>query len=233
MEKVTLKTRIRRFFDMGYEHEFQLAQKEKILVETQDVYATTSEMMFVTYFILGIGIGAPIAAAILLNLFLSGESLLLFISLLLFAFSIFFTPLSFLITYDYVFQRKRVFFYLTNLRVVKFIRKGQLQLKDKYKDLKYSELACIRPTAAIHYDFTFFAVKPDKTCFITITDIQFPVLSKYHEKIVISLKKKEAVKFWQDIIDFLIPSIPLIPHPHIDRLLLNKKFVSPTFSGDK
>jgi len=133
-------------------------------------------------------------------------------------------PLSVSITYDYVYRRRRIFYYITNLRIVKFIRKGQFQIKDKYMELKYSDLICIRLSALLHFDLTFYTILPHQSSYISENVTRFP-LSKDHKLIEIALDTKQGTKLWGDIQASLVPIIPLVPHPHLKSVLINKKFM--------
>jgi hypothetical protein len=63
--------------------------------------------------------------------------------------------------------------------------------------------------------------------FYALGDQVYKSEPKEQEKIVIHLEGTPGKDVWEEIKAFLFPMIPLIPHPLLKFIIVNKNFVAP------
>ena len=134
------------------------------------------------------------------------------------------TPLFFRVGYFAFFRKKRTVFYVTNLRIVELIRKGSLNRKSHFKEIKYKDLDFLIKNINM---LSFHKKVIFQVPFYALDDEMYKPEPKEQEKIAIHLEGTPGEIVWEKIEAFLFPMIPLIPHPRLKFIILNKNLVSP------
>jgi hypothetical protein len=213
----------------GYKTDFNLFEEENVLVETSHIYDHKSFpfRIFSKILVILINIGFFVGAFFLFTLafhlsiltfaFLIIGSLLLFLGILL-------IPLLLRAGYFSFFRKKRTIYYVTNQRIVELIRKGFFNRKNHFKEIKYNDLDYLIKnikTLSFHKKVIF------KIPYYALDDEVYKSEPKEQEKIEIHLEGTKGEKKWDEIKAFLFPMIPLIPHPRLKFIILNKNLVVP------
>jgi hypothetical protein len=213
----------------GYKNNFNLLEEENVLVETPHVYDHKGfpfrilGKILVIVINFGLFVGAfflftlAFHPSILTFAFLIMGSLLLIIGVLL-------IPLLLRAGYFSFFRKKRTIFYVTNQRIVELIRKGLFNRKNHFKEIKYNELDYLIKnvkTLSFHKKVIF------QVPYYALEDEVYKAEPKEQEKIEIHLEGTKGKKKWDEIKAFLFPMIPLIPHPRLKFIILNKNLVVP------
>ena len=212
----------------GYKTNFNLLKDENVLVETAHIYDHRNSpfrifsKLLVMAIIFGLLIGAfllfAVASAfpndILIPFILGGISL--FIGVIALA-------LSLKTGYFSFFRKRRTIFYITNQRIVELVKKGSLNRTDHFKEIKYNHLDYLiknRKTLSFHkriiFQFPFYALDDDV----------YKAEPVDQEKIVIHLGGARGRRVWEDIKAYLFPMIPLIAHPKLKFIIVNKNLAA-------
>lgn len=213
----------------GYKTNFNLLEDENVLVETSHIYDRRS--YFFTIFtkllaiaiIIGLFVGAfflfffAFSPTFFMFVFLVMGSLLLLIGVML-------TPLFLRAGYFSFLRKKRIIFYITNQRIVELIKKGHLVRKNHFKEIKYNNLDYLvknMKTLSFHKKVIF------KVPFYALDDEEYKSEPKEQEKIIINLEGPTGESVWEEIRAYLFPMIPLVPHPKLKFIILNKNLLAP------
>ena len=133
-------------------------------------------------------------------------------------------PLILRTAYFSFLRKKRTIFYITNQRVIELIKKGHLNRKDHFKEIKYAKLDYLIKNMRT---LTFYRKLIFRSPFYTLEDDVYKSEPKEQEKIVIHLEGSLGEKVWEEMKAFLFPMIPLIPHPRLKFIIVNKNLVAP------
>lgn len=213
----------------GYKTNFNLLTDENILVETSNIYDNKSFPFrkYAKLLVIAINIGLFIVAFFFFFfafspstytfLFLTMGTLFSIIGLML-------IPLIIQAGYFSFFRKKRTIFYITNQRIVELINKGRLARKNHFKEIKYNDLDYLIKNMKI---LSFHKKVIFQFPLYDLDDYAYKSEPKEQEKIEIRLEGTSGEKVWEEIKAFLFPMIPLIPHPKLKFIILNKNLVVP------
>ena len=210
----------------GYITNFNLLKDENILVESSHIYDHESFPFrkFYKYLAIMINFGLFIAAFFLFFFAfrLSDFTVLLLVMGVLFSImGLMLIPLN--IRTGSFFRKKRTIFYVTNQRIVELIKKGRLSRKNHFKEINYNDLDYLiknMKTLSFHKKVIF------QVPFYSIYDYAYKSDPKDQERIVLHLEGASGEKVWEEIKVYLFPMIPLIPHPRLKFIILNKNLVA-------
>ena len=189
----------------GYNTNFNLLKDENILVESSHIYDHKSFPFrnFYTYLAITINIGLFIAGFFVFFFAFSFPYftlLLVVIGALCFIMGLMLIPLT--IRTASFFRKKRTIFYVTSQRIVELIKKGHMNRKNHYKEIKYKDLDYLiknMKTLSFHKKIIF------QVPFYALGDEVYKSEPKEQEKIVIHLEGTPGKSVWEEIKAFLIP----------------------------
>jgi hypothetical protein len=213
----------------GYNTNFNLLEDENILVESSHIYDRKSFPFrkFTKFLAITIYIGMFIIAFFLFFVafrFSEFTLLLLVIGGLFFIMGLMLIPLIIQTGYFSSSHSKRTIFYVTNQRIVELIKKGHLNRKIHFKEIRYKDLDYLiknMKTLSFHKKIIF------QVPFYALNDEVYKSEPQEQEKIVIHLEGTLGKNVWEEIKAYLFPMIPLIPHPRLKFIIVNKNFVTP------